>query len=78
VVGQITRHIVLELTGTPADGKVRRCEVPEDRSFITVHLGGPGVDLVNTGSLHWDGDTPHEIWVPVTAYGEWKLLHQTD
>lgn len=73
-MANITRKVILEMTGTPADGKVRTLDIPADRRYAEVGLGGPKVNVICTGTVRWEGNDAYEVWVPADRIGEWRLL----
>lgn len=79
-MAQITRRVILEMTGTDADGKVRTLNIPEQRRYADVgldrNMGAGKTQCISTGHVRWLHEEPYEIWVPAERIGEWRLLHE--
>lgn len=49
--------------------------VAPGRAPASAWIDGVHTELVATGDIEWDGDTPAEVYVPRERLAEWRAEH---
>ena len=65
--------IVLHLVDERTEGQWMAVE--PGRIPASVWSAGIKTQLVATGDVEWNGDTPGEVYVPATRLAEWRAEH---